>query len=202
MGSMIDTATMGIRRVFRIQREKYFPLPDYNLGVPNQVGVTVYGKILNETYMHILFDRPELDLRTVFLLDQVQKGQRLPPAAVSYLRKHGLVEGRATSLFLSDDVAKATDQEAQYILTRGLDDRYYRNLIVDCIRTFSRANRKKIRDLLWDKLPGVLSDKQKEAKITTLLTSLRKKGVIQTDSPNQQTSCWILVGDESTNKND
>ncbi len=42
----------------------------------------------------------------------------------------------------------------------------------------------------------VLTDKQKEAKITTLLTSLRRKGIIQTDSPNQQASCWILVDGE------
>lgn len=42
---MIDTATMGIRRVFRIQKEKYFPLPDYDFDVSNQVSVTIYGKI-------------------------------------------------------------------------------------------------------------------------------------------------------------
>ena len=29
--SMIDTAAMGIRKVFKIQKEKYFPMPDYDL---------------------------------------------------------------------------------------------------------------------------------------------------------------------------
>lgn len=199
---MIDTAAMGIRRVFRIQREKYFPMPDYDLSTQNEIRVTVYGKVLNETYMHILFDRPDLDLQTVFLLDQVAKGSHLSKEAIAFLRKNKLVEGRASNLYLSADVAKSTEQEAQYIRNKGFDDQYYKDMIVECIKTFQRVKRKKIKELLWEKLPDVLTDKQKEAKITTLLTSLRKKGIIQTDSPNQQTSCWILVENDTSNKNE
>ena len=103
---------------------------------------------------------------------------------------------------LSADVAKSTEQEAQYIRNKGFDDQYYKDMIVECIKTFQRVKRKKIKELLWEKLPDVLTDKQKEAKITTLLTSLRKKGIIQTDSPNQQTSCWILVENDTSNKNE
>ena len=199
---MIDTASMGIRRVFRIQKEKYFPMPDYDLSRANEVRVTVYGKILNDTYMHILFDRPDLDLQTVFLLDQVTKGVSLSKDAISFLRKNKLVEGRVSNLYLSAEVAKSTEQEAQYIRNKGFDDQYYKDMIVECIRTFRRVKRNKIKELLWDKLPDVLTDKQKEAKISTLLTSLKKKGIIHTDSPNQQIARWILVGDENFNKNE
>ena len=38
---MIDTATMGIRRVYEILRNKYFPMPDYECD-KEQVKVTVY----------------------------------------------------------------------------------------------------------------------------------------------------------------
>lgn len=96
---MIDTATMGIRKVFRIQKEKYFPLPDYDLSVLNQVSVTVYGKILNNDYMHILYDYPDLDLETVFLLDRVQKGLSISNENIAHLRKLKLVEGRKSNLF-------------------------------------------------------------------------------------------------------
>lgn len=41
--NMIDTQSMGIRKVFRIQQEKYFPLPDYDLLTHNKIEVTVYG---------------------------------------------------------------------------------------------------------------------------------------------------------------
>ena len=188
---MIDTAAMGIRRVFRIQRDRYFPLPDYELGIYNQVGVTVYGKILNDTYMHILFERPDLDLQTVFLLDQVQKGKRLQPDAVAFLRKNKLVEGRATSLYLSAAVAKSVDQEAQYIRNRGFNDQHYKDMILEYLKTFKRAKREKIKELLWDKLPDALSDQQKEYKITNLLAALRKTGVIES-SHSAQNSEWSL----------
>ena len=45
---MIDTATLGIRRAFNIQKAKYFPMPDYNISSGTQVEVTVYGKILDD----------------------------------------------------------------------------------------------------------------------------------------------------------
>lgn len=70
---MIDTATSGIKKVYRIQKDKFFPMPDYDLSMGNQVSVKVYGKTLDEKYTYILYNHPEFDLETVYLLDQVQK---------------------------------------------------------------------------------------------------------------------------------
>ena len=191
---MIDTATSGIKKVYRIQKEKYFPMPDYDFTTANQVSVTVYGKTLNEQYTYILFDNPGLDLETVYLLDQVQKGngQNLSKEAIAFLRKHKLVEGRSNSLFLSAEVARTMDEEAQYIKNKGFDNQYYRDLIIDYLQKFGKAQRKDFRKLLWDKLPEVLTDKQKERKILTLLSYLKKTGKIETDSANQQTCNWVL----------
>ena len=193
--NMIDTATMGIRKVYRIQKERFFPMPDYDFTVSNQVGVTVYGKTLDDKYTYILFKHPELDLETVYLLDQVQKGlgKSLSKEAVQHLRKHKLVEGRANNLYLSAGVAQSISEEAQYIKNKGFDDQYYRDMIIDYLHKFGKAQRKDIRKLLWDKLPDVLSDSQKERKILTLLTALKRAGKISTDSDNKQTSHWILV---------
>ena len=38
-----------------------------------------------------------------------------------------------------------------------------------------------------------LEQKQKEAKLGNLLTSMRKKGIIKTSDSNQQKSYWILA---------
>lgn len=192
---MIDTATSGIRKVYRIQKEKFFPLPDYDLSSPQQVSVTVYGKTLNEQYTYILFNHPTLDLEIVFLLDQIQKGngRKLPKEAVALLRKHKLIEGRAGNMFLSAEVAQTIDAEAKYIKNKAFSDQYYRDMIVQYIATFGKAKKKDIRELLWDKLPDFMEDKQKNKKISTLLSSLRSKGIIITDSTNQQISNWILV---------
>lgn len=189
---MIDTATMGIRKVFRIQKEKYFPLPDYDLSVLNQVSVTVYGKILNNDYMHILYDYPDLDLETVFLLDRVQKGLSISNENIAHLRKLKLVEGRKSNLFLSASVSKSIEGEAQYIKNKGFDDEYYKDLIIEYLKKFNSAKKKDIRVLLWDKLPDILDDKQKERKIGNLLASLKKEKIIKT-SISDRTE-WILNG--------
>lgn len=191
---MIDTATSGIKKVYRIQKEKYFPMPDYDFSIENQVSVTVYGKTLNERYTYILFNNQDLDLETVYLLDQVQKGKgnTLSKEALSFLRKHKLVEGRSNSLYLSAEVAQTMDEEAQYIKNKGFDDQYYRDMIIDYLEKFGKAQKKDFRKLLWDKFPEVLTDRQKERKILTLLTYLKKKERIETDSTNQQTCNWVL----------
>ena len=191
---MIDTATSGIKKVYRIQKEKCFPMPDYDLSSKSQVSVTVYGKTLNEQYTYILYEHPELDLETVYLLDQVQKGKgaTLSKEAIAHLRKHKLIEGRVGSLYLSAEVAQSLDQEAEYIKNKAFDDQYYRDLILDYLKKFGKAQKRDIRKLLWDKLPDVLNEKQKERKIVTLLMYLKRADKIDTDSKNKQKSHWIL----------
>ena len=194
---MIDTATSGIKKVFRIQRNKFFPMPDYDLTQVNQVAVTVYGKVINEKYTYILFDHPDLDLETVYLLDKVQKGEEatLSKDAIQYLRKHHLIEGRSGSLFLSAEVARNLSEEAEYIKNKGFDDQYYKDLIISFIRQYSSASKKQIRNLLWDKLPDVLTDQQKESKVHNLMMAMRKKGTIKPNSVNHQKNRWILGDD-------
>lgn len=189
---MIDTAALGIRRAFNIQKAKYFPMPDYNISSGTQVEVTVYGKTLDDNYMHILYDHQDLDLQTVFLLDRVQKGLPIDKEDADKLRAAKLVEGRISSLFLSASAAKSIDDSASYIKNKGFDDKYYKDLVVEYLKMYKSARKKEIRDLLWDKLPDALSDTQKENKLRNLLTSLKRAGVIDTDSDNQQKSNWIL----------
>lgn len=189
---MIDTATLGIRRVYNIQKAKYFPMPDYNVSTGTQVEVTVYGKSLNDNYMHILYDHQDLDLQTVFLLDRVQKGLPIDKADADKLRSFKLVEGRLNSLYLSASAAKSIDESANYIKNKGFDDKYYKDLVVEYLKKYERAKKKDIRDLLWDKLSNALNDTQKENKIRNLLSAMKKKGIIDTNSSNQQKSYWIL----------
>lgn len=189
---MIDTATLGIRRAYNIQKAKYFPMPDYNVSSGTQVEVTIYGKTLNDSYMHILYDHQDLDLQTVFLLDRIQKGLPIEKEDVDRLRSQRLVEGRLTSLYLSASAAKSIDESTNYIKNKGFDDKYYKDLIVEYIKQYGKAKKKDIRELLWDKLPDALSDAQKEHKVSNLLAALRKANAIDTDSVNQQRSYWIL----------
>lgn len=189
---MIDTAAMGIRRVFSIQREKLFPMPGYNLSKMDQVEVTVHGRVLNENYTKVLFENPEIDLETVYLLDKVQKGERISREEANALRKLGLVEGKLPNLIISAMVAESLDQKAQYIKNKGFDDAYYKQLIIDYLKKWEKGKKADFDKLLLDKLPDSMTEKQKKDKVRNLLAALRTTGEIKTDSPNHQISNWIL----------
>lgn len=190
--NMIDTQSMGIRKVFRIQQEKYFPLPDYSFETQPKVTVTIYGKIIDENYTRVLFDNPDFDLETVFLIDRVQKHKDINKDATKYLRKLGIVEGKYPNLYISAKIAESIDEKAQYVKNKAFDDKYYRNLIVEYLNNFGKATKDDIRQLLIDKLPDVLNENQKENKIRNLLYSMRVNGVIERDGNNNKTSKWQL----------
>lgn len=63
--------------------------------------VCIYGKEINDKFKYLLYDNENLDLATVYLLDQVQKGKRVSKEAAAHLRKYNLVEGRVAVLFLT-----------------------------------------------------------------------------------------------------
>ena len=73
--NMIDTIGSGIKRMFTKQRERYFPMPDYDLSEPERVKVRIIGKVLDEKYTRMLMARTDLDLLDVIALDKVQKGK-------------------------------------------------------------------------------------------------------------------------------
>ena len=189
---MIDTATLGIRRAYNYHSE-FFHIQLLQLGFPMPHRNQALGSILLSVYyMHILYDHPELDLHTVFLLDRVQKGLPMQKKDVDKLRSLKLVEGRVTSLYLSASAAKSISDGAGYIKNKGFDDKYYKDLIVEYLKKYEKAKKSEIRELLWDKLPDALSDKQKGNKIRNLLYSLKRNQIIETDSDNQQKSNWVL----------
>lgn len=190
--NMIDTQTTGIRRAFRIQKERYFPLPDYDFTTRNQVKVKIYGKIIDENYTHILFENPEFDLTTVFLIDCVQKHVFIEKVAVKYLRKLGIIEGKMPNIYLSAKVAESIDEKAQYVKNKGFDEEAYSKWIISYLETYKSGKKQDFIKLLKDKLPDTLDDKQKESKVRNLLKKLKTEGIITTDSDNKRLANWVL----------
>ena len=179
--NMIDSQSIGIRRVFRIQRDRYFPLPDYDLSNRQQVKVCVYGKVLDENYSQILFANPDFDLETVFLIDCVQKRIKIDKEAVKHLRKLKVIEGMSPNIFLSASVSETIGEQSQYVKNKAFNDQYYRDLIVKYLEQYGSAKKRDVRELLWDKLPEVMDDKQKESKVKNLLAKMRRMGIITTE---------------------
>lgn len=194
--NMIDTVQMGIQKVFRIQKGRYFPLPDYDLSSPQKVVVKVYGKVLDENYSRVLFDHPEFDLETVFMIDKVQKRIPLEKEQLKRLRALGVVEGKVPYVYISAHVAEIIDEKAQYIKNKGQNEQYYKQMIVDYLEKWGKGRKKDFIELLRDKLPDVLSEDQKTSKVKHYLTTMRKAGIITRVNGNQRTGVWVLVKDD------
>ncbi len=176
--NMIDTQGGGIKKMFQSQAKRFFPLPDYELSDPDRVAVLIRGELLDEKYSALLMERSDIDLWTVILLDKIQK--RIPVSHDDHrrLKSLGVVEGRYPSLFISRNVAKLTGQEARHIRDGGFNKQYYIDLIVKLVREHGPVGRKKIDELMLDKLPEVLTEKQKKNKIHNLLYELSRDRVI------------------------
>jgi ATP-dependent DNA helicase RecG len=189
--NMIDTQGGGIKRMFMKQRERFFPMPDYDLSQPERVMVTLRGRVLDERYTRVLMSRSGLDLSTIMLLDKVQKGARIAAEDGKRLRAAKLVEGRYPNLIVAGSVAAATGQKAQHIRNRGFDSRYYRDLVVALVREHQPVSREDIDRLLLDKLPEVLSHEQKLSKVHNLISSLSGKAI--RNAGTRQSPRWVLI---------
>lgn len=188
--NMIDTVGSGIKRIFNNQKEKYFPMPDYDLTEQNAVKVTLYGKIIDENYTRILFEKTDLNLEQVILLDRVQKGYELSKEQSDYLKKYNLIEGRYPKIYISSDIAAIVNDRSSYIEKRGLDNKFYMDYIMNYLDQFESATRKEINDFLYPKLPSTLSIEDKRNRVKYLLTILRKEKKIRNIGSDTK-SIWI-----------
>lgn len=189
--NMIDTVGSGIKRVYDIQKKKYFPMPDYDLSNPNCVIVTLYGKIIDENYSRLLFERTNLDISAIILLDRLQKRYTISKQQSDYLKKEHLIEGRYPNIYISSSLASLTEKKEEYVYNSGLENEFYMELIIKYIKEYGSASRKEIISLLKDKLPNSLDESTKLSRVRYLLNLLKKEGKIYHDNKSGH-SCWKL----------
>lgn len=176
---MIETMGFGIRKMTLRQRERFMPLPDYDLSDPSHVKFNLYGRVVDEAYTTLLMERGDLPLADVLALDRVQKGLTVEPDARRRLRAAGLIEGRSPHLTVTASVADATGKRAEYMRTRMLDNAYYERLILNYLDQFGSATRRDLDALLLGKLRDLLNDEQKRAKVSNLLTRMKRGGLVK-----------------------
>lgn len=96
--NMIDRLGYGIERMNISQAKRYLPLPDYDLSKGDEVRLTIYGSVVDESYTKLLMDNASLAFEDILALDRVQKNQPISDAALKRLRRKGLVEGDRKSV--------------------------------------------------------------------------------------------------------
>lgn len=168
----------GIKKIFNFQRERFFPMPDYDLS-GGKVKVIISGKILDMEYARLLARNKDLTLEDIIMLDKVQKKQALSEFEEKHLRNKKLIEGRKPNYYIGIKIAAKTGQKAAYSKNKAFDKSYYLDLIEKAIREHKSLERRDIDELLWQKFPDWMDNKQKKNKIGNLLSELRMKGKIK-----------------------
>lgn len=191
--NMIDTIGSGIKRMFRVQRQRFFPMPDYDLKEPGRVKVRIIGKVMDEKYTRMLMARSDLELMDVIALDKVQKRRPLTDEEFRTLKGKLLIEGRRPNLFVSAEVAAATETRADYIKKRAFDKDHYKKMVLAYLDQYGHATTEEIRKLLRDKVSDALSAPQKLNWIRNLLGFMsREDGTIRHEGPKRG-GRWVLA---------
>ena len=137
---MVDIAGGGIRKMFNYQRQRFFPMPDYDLS-GKRVKVTIIGKVLDIDYARVLARNVDLSLEEIMLLDKVQRKLTLTRSEEHLLKVRKLIEGRSPNFFLSKEVSQVTGQKAAYSKYKAFDKTYYLDLIRKAIKEHSSLER-------------------------------------------------------------
>lgn len=188
---MVDTIGSGIRRMFNLQKQRFFPMPDYDFS-DNKVKLTIVSKVLDLDYAALLAKGHSLNLMEMELLSRIQMHRNLTDYEIAYLRKRKLVEGRKNALYVAKTVASNIGKKADYTKNKGLDDKYYKDLLSKFIKQHKKVSRKDVDELLLTKLPEALTEKQKITKIGHLLSALKKAEVIRLGEKKM----WEYIGGE------
>ncbi|MFW6147659.1 MAG: RNA-binding domain-containing protein [Thermodesulfobacteriota bacterium] len=190
--NMIDTIGSGIKRMFLKQRQRFFPMPDYDLSETERVRVRLFGKILDENYTRLLIEKADLNLLDVMSLDKVQKHHKINEEEFKRLKKQKLIEGRRPNLFVSAKVAAVTGDKADYIRQRAFDKAHYKKMVISYLKKFGEAKREDVEKLLLDKISDALDEKQKRNRIGNLLFEMSHKDKTIFATGPRRTAVWVL----------
>lgn len=191
--NMIDTVGRGIKKIYTEQRNRFFPMPDYEIDNEHRtVGVTIYGKMIDEKYTNLLKANNSLSLKECLWLDAVQKHHPITKEAAKHLHEKGLIEGRAPHYTISLKVAKMTKQIGHYTKENGLAENSIQKLLLQLAHNAGSMGfkRQDVYEGLQHVFPSSLTQDEKLRKIGNLLRKIAKEGfIIKTISGKQ----WIIT---------
>ncbi|MBR2113579.1 MAG: putative DNA binding domain-containing protein [Prevotella sp.] len=180
--NMIDTVGRGIKKIFTLQRERFFPMPDYDIDKEEKtVGVTIYGKVIDERYTALLKSSNKLTLKECLWLDAVQKHRPMTKVALEHLREKKLIEGKGKDTNISLGVARMTHQVPQYTKNKGLAYETLVKLILQLAHNAGEDGFKRndAFETVENALPGTKNPKEKLAYLGRILLRMGVDGLIK-----------------------
>ena len=189
--NMIDTVGRGIKKIYMEQKNRFFPMPDYDIDNENRtVGVTIYGKMLDEKYSELLKSNNKLTLKECIWLDAVQKHRPITKQAIAHLKERKLIEGRGSDLNISLGVARMTHQVGQYTKNKGLAFDTLKKLILQLAHNADEDGFKRAEafSFLENSLPDTKNQLGKQAYLGRILRKMAADGLLKTDGRN-----WFIT---------
>lgn len=190
--NMIDTIGSGIKKMFISQKNKFFPLPEYDLSA-GKVKLTIIGKVLDLEYARKLAQIPDLDLKTIIALDKVQKRKKLTAFESKELRRRGFIEGRYPNIYIASSIAGKTGGKSDYIKMRGFKDDHYKKMILEYLERYETASKSEIETLILDILPNILDEQQKKNKVRNIVYAMSKRDKIIINKGTTRHPKWEKV---------
>ena len=118
--NMIDTVGRGIPKLFKEQRRRFFPMPEYEIDdSAKTVSVTIYGIASDDAYTDLLKSDSTLSLMECLWLDAVRTHRPITKEAARHLKDKKLIEGKAPRYNIALSVAKKVQQIGQYTAYSG-----------------------------------------------------------------------------------
>lgn len=189
--NMIDTISRGIKTMYAKQRERHFPMPDFQIDNNKQeVNVKIYGKVIDERYAQLLASDTQLSLKECIWLDAIQKKKLVTPSAIEILKAKKLIEGRAPNYFISLAVAKKTKQLGEYTRMKGLERDKYLSMIYEFVKNGSPEGVKlnQIFDFMNEALPKNKNPKSQKRFLGHLVSILKTQEKIVNEGKR-----WIIT---------
>ena len=188
--NLVDTIGGGIRKMFLAQRERLFPMPEYDLA-NNRVSVTLIGKVLDMDYANTLAANNDLALPDIMALDKVQKHKFLTNEEAKRLKTKKLIEGRKPNYYIAKAIAQKTGQKAEYTRNAPFEKEDFFAWVQKFLKDHNSASRRDIDKLLWDKLPDWMTEQQRKHKIGNLINEMRKANMIRNTGVRGKPH-WVL----------
>ena len=183
--NMIDTISRGIKTMYAKQRERHFPMPDYQIdNAKKEVNVKIYGKVIDERYAQLLASGTELSLKECIWLDAIQKHKPITKPAIDHLRGRKLIEGKGKELCISLGVARLTHQVPQYTKNKGLAYEALVKLILQLGHNAGEDGFKRIGafEAVENALPAAKGLAEKQRYLGRILVKMGEEGLLRTEN--------------------
>ena len=180
--NMIDTVGRGIPKLFKEQRRRFFPMPEYEIDEKGQtVSVTIYGIASDDAYTDLLKSNPTLSLMECLWLDAVRTHKPITKEAAKHLKDKKLIEGRAPRYNIALSIARNVQQVGRYTKETGLNKKALIKLVLQLAVNAGEVGFKRADalDVLEDSLLVNMTKTQKLDYVSNMLRTMMAEGLLE-----------------------